>query len=275
LNDKGSSTTPWNHTSNQLGSVSVSYYCPNEDTKDYPPQSIPTTTNTLKFGFFSGRWNFGNEVFSNSPFSYWHVSGDKFEFDWEGDIEEFKNPALYEEEGLQYFSTDFGSYSYPYTGNTSSTDFINKMGAYPDTFSDEKHKPWFAGYKIYFPFTMVPAPSNLFPQGLNGQNNATWFYNVTGGLTGADTNKPDDYMTNYGVYSEDSETENNLYIVNENNNLGASLSWNGDKQITMNTGREYDLKTTCHFLNNETGTYSQFLQWYLQLVYSGYVNIFN
>lgn len=121
---------------------------------------------------------------------------------------------------------------------------------------------------------MAQAPGNLVPQGLNGQVNAAWFYNVTGGLTGADTSKPNDNLTNYDVYSEDNVTHDNLYLVNDNNNLGSSLSWNDVKQITMNPGREYDLKTTCYYLNNLTGTYSQYLQWYLQLVYSGYVDIF-
>jgi len=278
LNDGGSSITPWNHSKTQLGSGTVMYYCPNGNSSKYPPTSQPTDTNTVKFGFFSGRWNFGYEVFSNGPFSYWNISDAKFQFDWDAAICTLKNPGLFnyaDSTEPQYFSTDFATYLYPYAGNSSPTDLINKMGSYTDTFSDTKNEPWFTGYKIYLRYFMASVPGNVVPQGLNGQVNATWFYNVTGGLNGTlDTSKPDNYATNYGVYSEDNVTNNILYLVNDSNNLGSSLSWNDVKQITMNPGREYDLKTTCYYLNDVTGTYSQYLQWYLQLVYSGYVDIF-
>ncbi|MGV8120563.1 MAG: hypothetical protein AB2L14_12455 [Candidatus Xenobiia bacterium LiM19] len=275
LNDGGSSITPWNHSNTQLGSGTVMYYCPNGNSSKYPPTSQPTDTNTVKFGFFSGRWNFGYEIFSNGPFSYWNVSGDQYQFDYDGDIDTFPNPALCDyADGNSFFSKDFAAYLYPYDGNTLPTDFINKMGSYSDTYTDEQHKAWFTAYKIYLRYFMASAPGNIVPQGLSGQVNATWIYNVTGGMTGADTSKPQDYLTNYCVYSEDNGTKDKLYLVNENNNLGSSLSWNDVKQITMNPGIEYDLKTSCYYLNNLTGTYSQYLQWYLQLVYSGYVDIF-
>lgn len=277
LNDGGNSITPWIHSKTELGSGTVMYYCPNGNSSKYPPTSQPTDTNTIKFGFFSGRWNFGFEIFCNGPFSYWKVSGAQFQVDWGDRPLKVDNPGLFNNvTGFkpEYFSTDFATYLYPYTGNTSSTDLINKMGSYSDTFSDTKHEPWFTGYKIYLRYFMASAPENIVPQGLNGDVYATWFYNVTGGMTGADTSKPDDYATNYGVYSEDNVTQNILYLVNDTNSLKSSLSWNDVKQTTMNPGREYDLKTSCYYLNNVTGTYSQYLQWYLQLVYSGYVDIF-
>jgi hypothetical protein len=278
LNDGGLSITPWNHSNTQLGSGTVMYYCPNGNSSKYPPTSQPTDTNTVKFGFFSGRWNFGYEVFSNGPFSYWNISDAKFQFTWDATICTLTNPGLFnlaDSTKPEYFSTDFATYLYPYAGNTSPTGLVNKMGSYQDTFSDTKNEPWFTGYKIYLRYFMAPAASNIYPQGLNGEVNATWFYNVTGGLNGTlDTSKPDNYATNYGVYSEDNVTQNILYLVNENNNLGSSLSWNDVKQTTLTPGHEYDLKTTCYYLNNPTGTYSQYLQWYLQIVYSGYAYIF-
>lgn len=276
LNDGSSNTIPWLHSSNQLGSGTVMYYCPNGKSSTYPPTTEPTDTNTIKFGFFSGRWNFGYELFSNAPFSYWFKSSAQFQFtDKKDNLWEYPNPGLCDMVDSN-FSTDFATYLYPYAGNTSSSTLTNKMGSYSDTFSDTKHAPWFTGYKLYLPFFMAPAPKNLFPQGLNGQNNVTWFYSVAGGLYGVDYSKTDDYVTYYGVYSEDCKTQKLAYLVDESNNLNSGIGWGDVMQTTASPIYENDLKTTCYYQNWATGTYSQYLQWlYVQLVYSGYVDIFN
>ncbi len=278
LNDKGSSTTPWNHTSNQLGTASVMYYCPNGDTKDYPPQSSPSTTNTLKFGFISGRWNFGNEVFSNAPFSNWFVSSDQIQYTWDGFICDVDNPALLEDAEStppSYFSKDYATYLYPYTGNTSSTDLINTMGAYPDTFSDKDHQPWFTGYEIYYPFTASQGSVTPAPPPSSGTVNVSYIFNASGGFTGNQNTSANDYILYYGIFAKDSKSGDCSYLVNENNQFGTSLNWYNISKITTETGHEIDMKCKCYFLNDPTGTYSQYLKWYVQILYDGFVNIFN
>jgi len=56
--DNGDKNTPWFHTDTTLGRVTVKYYDPNNPTPDTATTS-PTDTNTVKFGCFSGRWNWG------------------------------------------------------------------------------------------------------------------------------------------------------------------------------------------------------------------------
>jgi hypothetical protein len=58
--------------------------------------------------------------------------------------------------------------------------------------------------------------------------------------------------------------------------LNSGIGWGDAMQSTASPIYENDLKTTCYYQNWATGTYSQYLQWlYVQLVYSGYVDIFN
>lgn len=69
--NNGSNSYPWPHLSNQLGTVTVNYYDPNN--LDSPPTITPTGTNTLKFGYFSGRWSWGFQRMSFSNWSQWIV----------------------------------------------------------------------------------------------------------------------------------------------------------------------------------------------------------
>ncbi len=279
LNDNGSSTTPWTHTSNQLGTTSVMYYCPNGDTKNYPPQSSPSTTNTLKFGFFSGRWNFGNEVFSNAPFSNWLVSSDKIQYTIGGSVGEVDNPALLDNcepgNSLIYYSKDFASYLYTYTGNTSSTDLINTMGSDPNTFSDKEHKPWMTGYEIYYPFTASQGSVTPQPPPDSGTVTTSYIFNASGGLTGNQNTSTKDWTLNYAVFAKDTKSGNCSYLVNETNKFGSSLNWQNINKITTDTGHETDFKCRCYYLNYDEGTYSQFLKWNAQILFNGFVNIFN
>ncbi|MDA8429399.1 MAG: hypothetical protein M0T70_09110 [Geobacteraceae bacterium] len=57
LADDGNSTTPWYHSTTDFGTVSVLYYDPANPGAGGSP-SI-TTNNTIKFGSFSRRWNWG------------------------------------------------------------------------------------------------------------------------------------------------------------------------------------------------------------------------
>lgn len=278
LNDNGSSSTPWNHTLNQLGTASVMYYCPNGDTNKYPPQSSPSSTNTLKFGFFSGRWNFGNEVFSNAPFSYWFVSKESFQVTWDGMIFNLDNPGLFDNAGPEggiYFSKDFATYLYPYTGNTSPTYLISKLGSYPDTFSDKNHEPWFTGYKIYYPFTASQGSVIPQPPPSSGTVNTSYIFNATGGFIGTQSTSTKDYALYYGITAKDSKTGNVFNVVNENNKFGTSLNWQNISKASTETGHEIDLRCECYYLNDVEGTFSQYLLWNMQIIYNGFVNIFN
>jgi hypothetical protein len=281
LNDGGSSITPWNHTSNQLGSVTVQNYYPNGKVATPSASPSPNATTTIKFGFFSGRWNFGNLVFSNSPFSYWHVSGDGFQLPEY--TRTYSNPALWENiSGLnpQTYSKndDYYNYLYPYNGNTPAPGLICKMGSYSNTFSDPSHAVWLTGYRIYFPFIVNTGPGNLTPLPPPGTVNASYIYNATGGFqiiqTDNNPSGPSNFDLNYGVYAEDSKTSDKMYMVNATD-FGTSLNWQGVNKNTTGTGYEIDLKSTCYYSNGYTGTYSQNLQWYVQFLYNGFVNIFN
>jgi hypothetical protein len=270
LNDGGSSTAPWNHTSNQLGEVQVQYYCPNGDTKDYPPTSEKTATNTMKFGFFSGRWNFGYEIFSNGPFSNWGVSDSNFDYMWQSFSCSYPNPALARYAfGGKYnsWSTDYAKYLYPYTGNAAMPEFIYQTGSYDITYTDKNDSPWFTGYKIYLPFTVSGSSSSTV--------NVSFIHNATGGFKGTSSTDTSNYMLYYGIYSTDTKTGDDTNLVDENNKFGSSVNWQGIKQCDYTPGREYQLKCTCYYENEPTGTFSQYLKWYLQLMFNGYVNIFN
>jgi hypothetical protein len=77
LVDGGLSNNPWYHTSTNLGTVCVKYYDP--DRFDSTAGSeVPTSTNTVLYGFVSGRWDWGYSRLSSSPLSEWIIPTTKY-----------------------------------------------------------------------------------------------------------------------------------------------------------------------------------------------------
>ena len=67
--------TPWYHTTTDFGTVNVMYYDPTQF-NPATATTVQTDTNTLKFGYFSGRWDWGYSRLSASPMWLW-VKPDK------------------------------------------------------------------------------------------------------------------------------------------------------------------------------------------------------
>lgn len=68
LVDKGDKTAPWSHTETLFGNISVLWYDPYRNISAATKGTFSqTTTNVIKFGVFSGRWNWGYNMISMSP----------------------------------------------------------------------------------------------------------------------------------------------------------------------------------------------------------------
>ena len=73
LVDNGDNNTPWFHTTTDLGQVSVKYYDPQTFTEIDLSATKTVPPNAIKFGAFSGRWNWGYCRLSSSPMSSWVI----------------------------------------------------------------------------------------------------------------------------------------------------------------------------------------------------------
>lgn len=68
LVDGGDKTAPWNHTETLYGNLTVRWYNPNISVSATANGTFSQTpTNVFKFGMFSGRWNWGYNMISMSP----------------------------------------------------------------------------------------------------------------------------------------------------------------------------------------------------------------
>ena len=70
LVDNGNTDNPWRHHQTGLGQVTIKYYDPNNP-NPLTATTSPTQTNTMKFGCFSGRWNWGFSRINSSYMSTW------------------------------------------------------------------------------------------------------------------------------------------------------------------------------------------------------------
>lgn len=136
LVDHGDENIPWFHTSTDMGQVSIMYY----DPELFDPATAtmePTAKNTVKFGAFSGRWNWGYNRLSLSKMAQWDVPKKTTHRNKD-------NPELIGD--TQY---------YPHK---KSSGPINQMGL---SFSSQEYKGHkYAEYSLNLPFKVSRAPGD-------------------------------------------------------------------------------------------------------------------
>jgi hypothetical protein len=156
---------------------------------------------------------------------------------------------------------------------------INTVGSYSNVFSDQDNSPWLTGYRIYFPFTAAQGVSTIPLPSSSSTISASYVYDINAGFYSDQVEYTQKMQVNFGVYQEDSKTQDNTYMVNklyyQNDDLNDPWKWQGIKQVDIEAGHKLNLKCICYYSNSAPGTYSQYLQWYTQFLYNGFVNIFN
>lgn len=270
--DNGSPTSPWNHDPSYIvmnNNLQVMYYCPNGDTTTYPPTTYLTPQNTQKFGFFAYRWYWGYPKFISSPLSGWTASN-QVQFP----IEQMNlphyvysynnmNPEAYSYNTTSLInSSNFSQYFNPI--GTNDTTFINSIGSSYSTYMSQNERFWALGYTLGMPFTVAQPPNGAgstvdtsffanfninFSGTVNDINCVVYFFSYVGST----------YLLNLQQAQQYSNYTSNSIVK-----FGA----------TPNT--TYNLYNTIFYMTElNSGAYQNSMLWYIQLVFNGYVNIFN
>ena len=207
--DNGDKNTPWFHTDTTLGRVTVKYYDPNNPTPDTATTS-PTDTNTVKFGCFSGRWNWGfNSLSSVYGRGWMKPSKNKVPYiDGAGDHKylEKDNPTL------QNVSSD-ATYWPDLTGGI----FTNEFGTNMPEFKCKTIGHCALAYSIIYTFTADSSPSAQAthnPELYYDLNNKVYYYN-------------DNFLSNDCVNSHcklNDETLSTIYYYADENTRAMSSS---------------------------------------------------
>lgn len=265
LVDNGNQNAPWYHTTTDLGQVSVKYYNP----ADFDPDTAtltPTPDNTVKFGAFSGRWNWGYCRLASSQMSQWVVPS-------KTTTRNKDNPEL------------FGSGTY-YPHKKASGP-INTLGiAVPNTYYKGTH---YSEYSINVPIKVAGAPED-------GKTKASAnIYYSTGGyvkldnpcdaeayaryhLVNSKTKKSSaistqsvsnwQHVADYtGAYvTVDTPLTDKLGVTNETIEPNQEYEFNVDAELSFMAGE--------YFFSYGYITAQLDLSWYMQVVYTNTYNIF-
>jgi hypothetical protein len=226
--DNGTSSYPWPHLSgyNQLGSVNIQYFDPNNIDLNNTT-TTPDTIHTLKFGYGSARWSWGFQRMSFSNVSQWTIPSSLTS----NEITYVSGSAISGKNFANPFYTNFpaptgaGNTLFPYSGSSSPVQNITI--AVPSSISTSQSSAQM-GYLIQIPI-VIQQGANL----TNGSSNSVqMFYftnqdltvNVAGGVV------------SYGptlFFSTDTNAPVPTLLYNYNNNtidtggvLGLTLAWN-------------------------------------------------
>jgi hypothetical protein len=268
LVDNGNTDNPWRHQSTNLGTVSVKYYDPNNLNN---PTTSPTQTNTIKFGSFSGRWNWGFSRINSSYFNVWVVPS-------KNTVTVTSDPSI-----PPYYPSVSVTWPNPTLNNlgngatyspiSSTSGIINQFSMFMPNNSNNART---LAYTVQLPIIMDAAPGDgttasaklYYDNSASGTFSAseskastTFYYNM--GLVDSTTNKST-YMAQYN-----SSTHN----INFTNQLYQGIL---DPNITV--GRTYNVDINsclyCEPYKSSSSTGNINMSWYMQIVYSNNYNIF-
>lgn len=268
LVDHGKIDVPWYHTTTDLGTVSIKYYDPKtaDATK---ATTTPTATNTVKFGSFSGRWNWGYTLFSLSPMTKWFVPAKTtfIEYNTYGRVftTTSNNPYLFPDD--ESFS---GSCSY-YPHHGSSIEAVHNLGweLKPHLFYADSAN--YTAYEIQTPFTV----------GNFADSAADIFYDVSGNVVFNASEDRDHFgeRTRTHVYYDfilnDGSTKNTIYGYSSSSRLRSinePIAGSGKQSGKLEAGKDYSLgidsgwNSYTYHLNTQSGKVD--LDWNMQVVYT-------
>lgn len=266
LVDHGDENIPWFHTSTHMGQVSIQYY----DPKNFDPDSAtmePTEKNTIKFGAFSGRWNWGYNRLSLSKMSQWDVPKKTTHRNKD-------NPELIGDT--------------QYSPHTKTSGPINQMGL---SFSSQEYKGQkYAEYSLNLPFKVSRAPGDD-----NKTASAQIFYSQGGHVVLRNPNEAKAYVW-YRLIDAETKKKTEISTQTVTNyryvrpytfdflDISEDLPKKSDtsSKITLAPDRDYDLNVDAELSFWAGGSWAMHaygsaaldLDWNMQIVYMNIYNIF-
>jgi len=220
---------PWYNTSSNLGTVTILYYDPNNP--DYKTATTnQTATNTVKFGCFSGRWNWGHMLLRLIPGGAWYPQM----------LDADENMS-----GYTYFPTKDNPdimnnmwFNYPVTKNAGTTHEQKLMFETLYQFSTTDISSLFYDHSTYLYF-------HTSDGGAKQKNVYCRCYIVTGAYPNGITN----YMSNESYDQIDTQVSNVF------SGMTPTMSA-GSKQVTMSQGTIIQASSNNHSTANVSVQFS-------------------
>ena len=270
LADNGQNS-PWYHTKTDLGAVTVKYYDPNNPDPDSATLT-PTETNTLKFGYFSARWNWGYNKISLSHMSDWEVPS-KHDVYFNSSKKNLANPTFDALTGHFYFPKE-GTDILPVNILDISGTAGNPSGVYSA-----------AAYKMTFPLIVDAAPGDA-----SAASAKIYYYNTAnvsynGGIMNLPSQKA---LSSAYCYYKLADTDKNKeeticeYFNKDDNYINQpSLIFEGVSDIDLYAGNKSELSIDAGVTCIDDELYSMAIfdgsvktLWNMNIIYSNTYNIF-
>lgn len=274
LEDKGNKNVPWYHTATDLGTVSILYYNP-RTADSTTATTAPTATNTVKFGSFSGRWDWGYNLLSLSPMTDWSVPATTTYTEYNAYGKKFtttsENPYMYHDDGS--FS---GNYSY-YPHKGSSIETVHNFGWQLTSHKFGRDSTDYTAYEIRTPFSVgtsdaatsgvVTLKAGLFyaisgNMVFNASENSDWFGAKTR------THLFYDFILHDGSTTL---TVNNYSSSSTLRSINQSIAKSGILSESLESGKTYSLGVDSGFnsytMHQNTQSGKVDLNWDMQVVY--------
>ena len=275
LIDNGNTDIPWRHQATNFGQVSIGYYDPNNPMS--PPTNSPTDTNTMKFGCFSGRWNWGFSRINSSFMNVWVVPPKNTLT-----LPQASNLPPY----MPYSNVTWPNPTLNNLGNGSSYSPTSSTAGVINQFSmvmpSSSNNARTLAYTIKLPIIVDPAPGD------GNIASAKIYYNNSVSASYSASEAKASSMTEYNMALLDTNTKDSVYMAQYNNSNDQSTShsvnitnklYQGILNFNITEGRTYDINMNgclyCEPYNKSTSSGNISMSWYIQVVYTNTYNIFN
>ncbi|MEQ8223107.1 MAG: hypothetical protein ABRQ37_12445 [Candidatus Eremiobacterota bacterium] len=269
LVDNGNKNSPWFHTDTALGQVTIKYYDPNNPAIDTATAS-PTDTNTVKFGCFSGRWNWGYNRLCSAPGTDWYKPGKNSVPYVEGTTHKY-----YDKDNPTIQNVSSGSTYWP---NLSSVTFVNDFGIKLPSFKCTHVGECALAYSIQCYFIADPPPStqSTHPPVLYcDMNNKVYYYNndnLSNDCVNFHCKLDDDNLSSMGYYAYKEGLKESSEELTASGTVNINKSYPVLNTFSLKTSHKYTLQldTAESF---SAGTYEPTitsnidLKWNMQVIY--------
>ena len=262
--DSGS-TSPWPHTNNLLGTVSVKYYDPNNP-DPATATTTPTETNTLKFGYFSLKWPWGFQKLCSSPISDWTIpSGSSYTYP-----PDQLNPIGYtsDVDNPNYDSIK----NYVFSPASNKTGFINSMYMY---YPSQSVSRGLLRYVINMPIIPAGAPND------SSTVSGKFIYHNFADISTSASESKAIASTQYNFLFNDhtkKKTEKILTYTSDNHSIDINDSSKGLTNFTIYKGSNCDVSVDMSYFEqaykSSNGAADMSIIWYMQFIYTNTYNIF-